>query len=1228
MKEYFTKISPLTKSVSLELLPVGKTRETIRVLKHLEKDEEFREKCDAIRPFIDEYIIHVVNEAFEHIDKDAFGEQFEALGKAVDSADRNERNTASSIERRIGAMIEGAVSNVMPEDCPIKKINSDLFISRVLLDYYNGDAKKQSMILGVKGNIELLRKFLISRITAVTTWMPARVIENFYLFHSNIVSLREAAESEAVDLISPLVQREMMEDTGYVFFLKQEDINKYNRIISGLSDENGIIEKGLNGIINEYNIGIRGTKNQRALRKLDKLNKQILMATESMFHVDVIENDDQVRELFEDISPISDDLDRFEAIMRKTAPSDIVVCGDSIRALSHILYSDNLYITNILSDREEIQIRERMNNAEKKAEKRKIEKELESLTAIVTNKDRLYTLEEINSYTGDNVSGFLAVIFSERCTLLHNAKNDCEKALQRKADLRSNEDVKEAVKAYFEDGWKDIRDILRLIRNKGSEKTNNEFYDEYDIFDEKLSATIRANNLVRNYFTKNVSETIEQYNASFGHPGRGSSKWYIGQKFDKKQNAIIRMDEKYYFFILTDTAKPVDLLGADQNCNVMVYTKMQKPFQIIPKMTMTRAKVFFDEFPEEDKFVLTEKLSDPVVITREVFDMYTAKLFKKPDVSKADPETAQEMTETFKRALRQIIDVFIKFCTSYTVWEDRPFTFKKAGDYTDLNDFYSDVERYSAMQKWMAGNRDLIFGLVEKEKGLLFEISNKGLRNFYETGDYSRLNDYARTFLYFFTEENRKNPSLRLNSRPQLIYREAAAGEPIIHKEGSILVNRKDVNGNFIPEEIYRQIYVFYNDKVDSRLALTEDAQAFLRSNLAVTKKARYDIIKDRRFYKEQFRIVLSFTKNSECQNREKTINTTAGMYADTANRVILVRNSQDTIYMTVTDPKGTVLEERSLNVIEGTDYHKRLFDLENQNREQKSKGWKYTSKIKDVRDGYFDKAVSEIVKTIVEYDAIVIMERVSDKARDKGFAIGNSAYKSFEKKLLTRLSDLHLKNIEESQPGSITNPYQLCISPLVWDNDYQNGIVYFVNAAGAAGTDPATGFRSIFDVSRIHTKEGKCAWLSKFSKLSIDEEKHSLDIAFDYDLFKTYFVPEKSQWEMSLYSGITEYNREYKFNSFIEHPFDEVAENLREEGIDPANGILEAVSQNRISGKTVDLLYNRLLKSLWGTVGAHDGLRSMYVSPVTGEVTDISKNTAINLGKRFTESRALKREA
>ena len=106
-----------------------------------------------------------------------------------------------------------------------------------------------------------------------------------------------------------------------------------------------------------------------------------------------------------------------------------------------------------------------------------------------------------------------------------------------------------------------------------------------------------------------------------------------------------------------------------------------------------------------------------------------------------------------------------------------------------------------------------------------------------------------------FSEENLKDIVLKLNGEAEIFFRKSSIKNPIIHKKGSILVNRtyeaeeKDQFGNIrivrktIPENIYQELYKYFNDKSDKELS---DEAAKLK-NVVGHHEAATNIVKDYR---------------------------------------------------------------------------------------------------------------------------------------------------------------------------------------------------------------------------------------------------------------------------------------------------------------------------------------------------------------------------------------------
>ena len=1220
----FTKRSPIVKSLSFELKPFGKTAESIRKQGLLETDASFRKDAEAARPFIDEWIKDLIDRALSAAATNETRELFRQLGHIYDSNDKEEKAVRFDVENAIRKIVSCCVSAALPADFSLGKINSEKFISEILADHFRKDAEAMAAITAVSGKSVFLAKFFVSRITAVETNMPDRVIENFVTYHNNIRAIKDALDTPAVTKkICDIFDERMCNDADYASFLRQSDIDAYNRVISGISDESGLVSLGFNAIVSEYNQLIRKTADARALRKMEKLDKQILMPVESMFTVMSIEDDEGVREVYEELVPVENEVDALIKALRKASSDEVVVFGDALHRLSEIVFEDHSYIPRKLTEAGENAVRSRIRGDMKKSEKTKLEKEAAAVASGVTKAETFYTMADVEKVCGPNVLKTFLAAFSAANTTLRLTSAACRPVFEDKSPLRGRSEAKKVIRSYVQESWSAIRDFVNVIRSKDDPRANNEFYDVYAVVQPLVAQTTRGNNMIRNYLTRSIAKTVETNAASFGSAARSASKWYAGGRMDSRQNALVKMDGRYYLYIFPAGSKPCVIEGSDDDCEVMIYTKMQSPYQNIPKLTMTRAAKFFSENPGARSFELTEKLTEPLTISRKVFDVYNSGACKKPNTKKMSAEEAADAVASFRKAIETVLPLFIRFCNTYTVWSDRTFSFRDPSEYTDLADFYTDVEKCSVMQKWVTGDKEKILELVENGRALMFEITNRGLRHMYETGDMSRLNEYAIPFLYLFSEENRKSGTMKLNSRPGFFFRPASDDEVIVHKAGSVLVGKRDTKGGFIPDALYTEIYKYYNGMLSG--VLSKEARRYIDEGLVSTRTSEYDIMKDARYHRDMYKICISYEKNAECFGTPSPINAEADLIASMSNRVILVRNQNDIVYMTVVTPSGEILESRSLDVIDGIDYHKRLGDIEKSNRETRSSSWDYADKIANIRDGYFSKAIAEIARTVVKYEAIVIMERISEHTRDKGFALGNTAYKKFETLLTARLADLHFNGIEEGQPGSITNPYQLCMPNEKCRSEAQNGIVYFVPGGGISVRDHESGYNFDFDISGINTKTAKMRWLSKFDSIRYDAESKAMNVSFGFDNFKTYGRASRNAWDLRLTGGTTVYDRETGENSYIPHPFDDVISRMSDEGVRADADLAKVMGEGRVTSTVVDMFFYRLVYCLRGIVHTHDDKRATYVSPVSGHEMDFSENSAFNLLNSF-ENRNMKR--
>ena len=239
-----------------------------------------------------------------------------------------------------------------------------------------------------------------------------------------------------------------------------------------------------------------------------------------------------------------------------------------------------------------------------------------------------------------------------------------------------------------------------------------------------------------------------------------------------------------------------------------------------------------------------------------------------------------------------------------------------------------------------------------------------------------------------------------------------------------------------------------------SVMVLSDESKYYIQNNLVVKKKATKEIVKDKRYTEDKWFVQFSFTKNRSVAHAAKGLNDEIRTTIHERNILTIIRSETDLIYYTITTPNGDVLEKRSLNTIQNRDFWKELKEISNERKSEKSNNWKYDKKVKEQRDAYLKLAISVLVKKVIEYDAIVVLERISQEVKDKFSAMDNQTMKSFESMLINRLSDLFFLEVPLGEPGSVTNPYQLCDNT---GSEFQDGIVFFVSPTYTGNVDSTT---------------------------------------------------------------------------------------------------------------------------------------------------------------------------
>ncbi|MBE5917772.1 MAG: type V CRISPR-associated protein Cpf1 [Pseudobutyrivibrio ruminis] len=1220
--EDYTKRKQVTKAIRFELIPTETTQKNLEEHEILKQDQALYAALDRIKPIVDSFIKDITNKALKELTYD-----FNVLKDAKEEG----RKAYDKAEKELFKAIDKSVSESLPKELSVSKINSAKFLQDSLTEYVlntnDKSIKKDEAIKDIettKGCLALFSKFLTTRITALTVWMPQRVVENFNIYCSNIEKIKnvlENAEFDSTDFQDELIK--MVNVSYYEQVLTQTDIDGYNSIIQGNSNEEGIVFKGLNQRINEFNTRIRNEKRDvRALRKLDMLNKQILTPQEKKFKIETITSDDEVRSVIKTSYSSFSEASKALAtlLLEKQMDSDgagIIIKGNKLHQLSHLLTGNHTKITDAIVQEESNAINKMLEDETlKPSMRRELQKRLEILPSHIiksnyemTALDK-YLVNEDKSVIAEQKSTFSAYIseYNNAVKTVHTYYSILEGGdVFKSRKIKGNRHMQEMIADFFAE-LTAVRDILFLINLPNDEDGDFAFYDTFDELYDAIRNTYKAENLVRNYLTKSVKDTAEEKQTCLGSPARLRAMWWNGEKkFSKDLATIIKHEDKYYYFVLSEDAKPITVAEVeDSKTSFLTFKKGQKSFMMLPKILFKdHATPFFENNKTAEEYVLDDEcVSKSIAIDRKIYDIYKDGLFKREAV------TGGLITEDeYKKNIAMLIDTYKLFANAYVQYSKFDMTqLNDTDSYADIGEFFSDVDIYTSKLSWTSIDFKQIENLVEHGQGYLFLISNR----FLYAGKADK-NPYSKVFLSILSDENMKKSTILLNSNPSIYYRPRILESKITHKTGSFLVNRLTEDGEPIPKAIYETIYKLKNDFTNIADEDIKEAKEYMNTHKVIAFKSGKDVSYQKRYMQDKYILQLTYTKNNDISDRTIDMLNDRIIEAieDGYNVVSISRSTNDLVYISVFDKDFNVIEKRSLNKIDGIDYYALLKDAYKDKKEDK-KAWIYDTSSGNLKAAYIDCAITEILKVAKKYNAIIVVESLSDRFKDKYSFLDNQVFKTFETRIAERLFDLSFKDVKSGRAGSVNNPLQLANNS---GNSYQDGVLFYVNNSFTRGLDIKTGFTNIFATDRIKSIQAKRQFLAKMDNIEIQDNK--ITFSFDYANYDTRFETKKTKWSTIFNGEAVVYDREKKTNTRVENVItDEI---IPAAGIaDITGNVAEKIIDKQIPGAFVETLYKWFIYSINGIQKKTAKSDEIYRSPITGEDYAVNEVTTYNLARKL----------
>ncbi|MBR0418042.1 MAG: type V CRISPR-associated protein Cas12a/Cpf1 [Erysipelotrichaceae bacterium] len=1057
--ETFKNNEKITKTLSFSLVPVGKTGDWIKNNKVVEKDIDIAHKYQDAKQILDQYLRSITELILsENSARDLNINWIELFDKYRNvKTHRNDKEAFNEYYKSVGTIKE-KIQNAFSG---VSITSKDIIESAVKNGNCAGYPFTEDEIDILKAFVRFdgyFSKYNTSRNNIFKSGSSASI--PYRCINDNFAKFGE--NILLFESLPPQVREKLKECCPVELFRPQS----YDRYLcqAGVKEYN----KAIGGYVNEDGSKIQGLNEilnecyqQKLLSKKRKFNmlfNQILSDKESLsFALEPFENDRDVLDAVSVVAGISMDYikNRSDEIVELLEDESN---HDDIYILDRNLNSFSSYL---FSDFRYIR------------------------DQIKAKKGKPYTVGYIDECLPENIIDAFKTKYTGTVSEIISAYEPLNNILSRDS-IEGYDEIKS-----FLDSVIALNQLLKTFsttaKNKdGSVKENCEdrnvmFYSALDEMISVLSACTIIYNKVRNYATRKPYST-RKYKLNFDN-GTLAAGWDITKEKDNSC-IILNRGNEYYLGVYNKTFKGKLTCKAKQESGdyrKLYYKYLPSPMKMFPKVFFSGSWLKNHDCP-----------------------LYIFRGYKE--------EKRYKPGENFDiDFLHDLIDYFKKCAKEYPNYEDFEFDFKETGDYNSLDEFYADVEKSNLFLKWDYVSNDEVNDLVDDGSLYLFRIYNKDFSG-HSTG---KPNNFTRYFLNLFTDENMVHPTFKLNGGGELFYRPKSIDNPFVHRKNSILFNKVTKEGKPLNGEMIELIY----SKINGGAGIADLEMQYPDVKF---KTARYDITKDKRYMEDKFEFHFSIDINSNAVTGKYNLNKEVVKKLSEDPNINIVgidRGERNLLYMSVINQKGEILLQKSLNIINGIDYHAKLTQIEN-DRMRARKDWKTISKIADMQKGYLSWAINEIINTALEYNAIIILEDLNQGFNRFRRAISEkSVYTEFEKALISRL------NYVAPKDKDVNNGYQLAdmldkVSDLSHIN--QTGIVFYVPAAFTSKIDPVTGFVNLFTKNEFdyRNRNSTLEFFRNFESIRYNEAEGYFEFSFKYSSFGLKQQDPQNDWTVCSTSG------------------------------------------------------------------------------------------------------------
>ena len=1063
---------PLSKTLRFSLIPIGKTEENFNDRLLLEEDKQRAEDYEKVKKYIDRY--HKV--FIESVLADFYLEDISSYALLYYKNDKSEKDL-KEMEK-----IEGNMRKSISKAFKGNKIYKDIFskdmIESILPDFLTDEEEKSSVrkfqkfstyFVGFNSNRENIYADDIQQSIAyrcINDNLP-KFLDNIKSFKKIITSLGDKeilSIGENIELPHNVSIFDAFEYDYFNFALSQAGIDLYNELLGGYSKQDGTKIQGINEKVNLYNQQVAKNDKTKRLPLLKPLYKQILSEHESVsFIPEKFKSDNEtiaaVKGFYETIAiECINEINKVFSEFKSYDMNGIYISsGVSVTDISNSVFGKwNAVIDSWNEEYEKVKPLKKGKNPETYyEEERKVYNKIKSFS--ISELQRLGDKNKTDECIG-NIAGFIENGVKEKIELVKKAYFEAKNLLNSNYEEEYDKklcanETAIGILKTLLDSIKDLERFIKPLRGTGKEENKDEYFYGSFINIYDNLSLIDAIYDKVRNYATQKPYSKDKIKLNFQNP-QLLGGWDRNKERDYR-TVLLTKNNKYYLAVMDKADSSVFVAPPESNGSDS-YKKVE--YKLLPGPNKMLPKVFF-----ANSNIEFYSPSDEILRIRKEESFKKGTNFNKKDCDK-------------------FIDFFKKSIEKHPEWSNFGFEFSPTENYKDISEFYNEVKKQGYSIKYVNVPDSYIDELVENGKIYLFQIYNKD----FSEGKTKSGTDNLHT-LYFkmlFDERNLKDIVYQLNGGAEIFYRQASIKdkEKIIHPANQPIENK---NSN----------------------------------NKKKTSIFTYDMIKDKRFTKRQFSLHVPITLNFKADGQTFLNNDVRQAVKDAKENYVIGidRGERNLLYYCVINSKGEIVEQRSLNKMEGyncyVDYQE-LLDKREKERDKARKNWGTVENIKDLKEGYLSQVIHEICNLVIKYDAIIAMEDLNFGFKKGRFKVEKQVYQKFENMLITKLNYLVDKNTDPCENGGLLKAYQLTNKVDGVNRGKQNGIIFYVPAYLTSKIDPTTGFVDLLKLKYTSVVDS-VKFTESLDDIRYNPESDMFEFDLDYSKYPRCSSIYKKKWTL-----------------------------------------------------------------------------------------------------------------